>query len=173
VAPADADHVVLVDEQDHELGTLSKLEAHETGQRHRAVSVFIFDGGNRVLLQRRADGKYHSAGQWSNTCCGHPRPGESPVDAARRRLAEEMGLDCPLEHVVTFTYRADVGGGLTEHEIDHVFSGHATVEPNVDPGEVGAWRWASAADIERELRVQPETFTPWFRPAWDALHGRR
>jgi isopentenyl-diphosphate delta-isomerase len=163
--------VVLVDERDREIGIVGKLRAHLTGQRHRAVSVFVFDAIGRVLLQRRADDKYHSAGRWANTCCSHPRPGESPADAAKRRLREEMGLDCALTAVVNFIYRADVGGGLVEHELDHVFVGRSATEPVPDPSEVREYRWAHVEDLLREMRERPNEFVAWLAPAITALQG--
>jgi isopentenyl-diphosphate Delta-isomerase len=122
-----------------------------------------------MLLQRRADAKYHSAGRWANTCCSHPRPGESPADAAQRRLREEMGLDCALTPVGNFTYRADVGGGLVEHELDHVFVGHTAREPVPDPAEVQAFRWTHARELVREMRERPDDFVRWLAPALAAL----
>jgi isopentenyl-diphosphate Delta-isomerase len=166
---AEQELVVLVDERDREIGIVEKLRAHVTGERHRAVSVFVFDAIGRILLQRRADDKYHSAGRWANTCCSHPRPGEAPADAAQRRLREEMGLDCALTAVGNFTYRADVGGGLVEHELDHVFVGRSASEPVPDPGEVREYRWAHLDDIVREMRERPNDFVAWLAPAMAAL----
>src|SRR3954469_14253008 len=112
--------VVLVDEDDREVGLAPKLRAHERGLLHRAFSVFVLNARGEVLLQRRADGKYHSAGLWTNTACGHPRPGEPVAAAARRRLREEMGFECALVAAGTFVYRARVGSELVEHELDHL-----------------------------------------------------
>jgi isopentenyl-diphosphate Delta-isomerase len=155
--------VVLVDPNDAPVGTQEKLAAHEQGQLHRAFSVFVFDKHGRMLLQRRASGKYHSAGLWSNTCCGHPRPGEDTAAGARRRLREEMGVDCTLKPAFTFLYRADVGGGLTEHEYDHVFTARCDETPLPDPSEVGEWRWIAPDELSAELEAHPERFTFWFR----------
>src|SRR5690349_17552900 len=130
----DADEaVVLVNPDDTPIGTLSKLEAHRTGQLHRAFSVFIRDSNGRILLQRRANGKYHSGGLWTNACCGHPRPDEQTRVAAERRLEEEMGIRCDLSRVNTFTYFADLDNGLVEHELDHVFIGTFSGDPSPDP----------------------------------------
>jgi isopentenyl-diphosphate Delta-isomerase len=153
--------VVLVDASDVEIGTAPKGQVHRTGERHRAVSVFLFDAEGRTLLQRRADGKYHSPGLWSNTCCGHPRPGETAMDAARRRLREEMGVECELTHVVTFEYRADVGEGLLEHEVDHVFRGTFSGAPNPDAAEVGSWAWRYLAELETDCAANPERYSAW------------
>jgi isopentenyl-diphosphate delta-isomerase len=155
------DHVVLVDERDRETGTAPKLDAHRSGALHRAFSVMVFDRHHRVLLQRRARDKYHSGGLWANTCCGHPRPGESVVEAARRRLMEEMGIGADLRPVGTFTYRARLGD-LEEHEFDHVLVGRYDGDPRPDPAEVEAWRWVAPADAAAELAAFPERFAVWF-----------
>lgn len=161
------EHVILVDSQDREIGESEKLRAHEAAALHRAVSVFVFDSAGRLLLQRRAAGKYHSAGLWTNTCCGHPRPGETAADAAARRLREEMGVVCELRPAFTFTYRAELEGGLTEHEVDHVFLGTFDGEPAPDPEEAQDWRWAEPVEIAREVAARPEEFTVWFRLVLD------
>lgn len=164
-ADTDQDDVVLVDEDDRELGRAPKLEVHRDGRLHRAVSVFVFDRDGRVLLQRRAAGKYHSAGLWANTCCGHPRPGEAPLAAARRRLRAEMGLDLPLRPVGVFRYRAELDRGLIEHELDHVFTARLEGEPRPDPGEVMEWRLAPIEQLERDLSAAPERYVAWLPPA--------
>jgi isopentenyl-diphosphate delta-isomerase len=166
------ERVILVDPTDEEIGTAGKLEAHERGELHRAFSVFILNARNELLLQRRADGKYHGGGLWSNSCCGHPRPGEETAAAARRRLGEEMGIDCPLERLFSFTYRAEMAGGLTEHEIDHVFIGRYDGDPHPDPREVGAWEWVPAERVRRSLAARPEDYTPWFEAALSGLLDR-
>src|SRR5688500_8369765 len=120
---AQNESVVLVNESDEVIGSAPKLDAHRDGLLHRAFSVFIRDHDGRILLHRRADGKYHSGGLWTNACCGHPRPGEETAAAAERRLLEEMGIGTDLAEAGVFTYHASVGAGLMEHEIDHVFSG--------------------------------------------------
>ena len=158
--------VVLVDEDDREVGLAEKWEAHRTGVLHRAFSVFVFDDAGRVLLQRRAREKYHSGGLWSNTCCGHPLPGESVADGARRRLREEMGIDVALSPAARFTYRAYLEGGMVEHEIDHVLTGMWSGSPSPDPAEVEDWRWTSPAELERELGDAPRRFTAWLPLAW-------
>jgi isopentenyl-diphosphate delta-isomerase len=155
------DLVVLVDEHDRETGTAPKLAAHRAGSLHRAFSVLVFDRRGRVLLQRRARGKYHSGGLWSNTCCGHPRPGESPAAGAGRRLAEEMGFASELCPVGAFTYQARLGE-LMEHEYDHVLVGRFDGEPRPDPSEVEEWRWVDPAEVTAELAAAPERFTAWF-----------
>lgn len=156
------ERVVLVDAHDAEIGTAEKLAAHRAGSLHRAFSVFVFDGRGKVLLQRRAAGKYHSGGKWSNTCCGHPRPGEETLRAARRRLWEEMRLACWLAPVLRFRYRADLGGGMVENEYDHVFVGRCERDPVPDPDEVSAWRWERVDEVVRAVAAHPHAFSTWF-----------
>jgi isopentenyl-diphosphate delta-isomerase len=159
------EQVILVDESDREIGTAPKLEAHRTGALHRAVSVFLTDGHGDVLLQQRAASKYHSPGLWSNTCCGHPRPGEDVRTAGSRRLLEEMGIVCELEPAGTFHYRAEFADGLCEHEIDHVFVGRWHARPHPDPYEVGAWRWMPLGELEAELGANRAAYTAWVQRA--------
>ena len=154
--------VVLVDAQDRAVGTMEKMEAHRKGVLHRAFSVFVFNDAGELLLQQRAAHKYHSAGLWSNTCCSHPRRGESVEAAGRRRLREEMGLDCELRPVFSFIYRAPLEGGLIEHELDHVLIGRTDAAPEPNPDEVAAWRYRSLAAVRDDLRVRPEQYTAWF-----------
>ena len=155
--------MVLVDESDAEIGTLEKQRAHAEGRLHRALSVFVLNSRGEMLLQRRAAGKYHSGGLWTNACCSHPRPGEPVSQAAQRRLHEEMGIRCPLRPAFAFVYRADVGGGLVEHEYDHVFLGRWDGEPAPSTDEVDDWRWAPLERVAEEVAAQPDRFTPWFR----------
>jgi len=157
------ERVVLVDEEDRAIGVEEKMAAHLGGRLHRAFSVFVFDGSGRLLLQRRAAGKYHSARQWSNTCCGHPRPGEALEAAARRRLREEMGLDCPLVKVATYRYRARLENGLWENEVDHLLAGEFEGSPAPDPDEAEGWRWVDPAALRREIAAEPRRFTVWLR----------
>ena len=166
----DADEdVVLVNADDTSIGTLSKLEAHRTGRLHRAFSVFIRDGDGRILLQRRANGKYHSGGLWTNACCGHPRPDEQTRAAAERRLEEEMGVRCELIRVSTFTYFADLDNGLVEHELDHVFIGTFSGDPVPDADEVSEWRWIDLQSLLEWIATDRQAFTAWFTYALDVL----
>jgi isopentenyl-diphosphate delta-isomerase len=159
------DEVVLVDENDRPLGFLPKRRAHEAGGvLHRAFSIFIFDRHKRMLLQLRGENKYHFGGQWTNTCCSHPRKGEGLLEAAHRRLQQEMGFDVPLQELFSFIYRAyDAQSGLTEHEFDHVFVGEYDGEPRPNPAEVDGWQWIEIADLRRDLQAHPEHYTVWFR----------
>ena len=157
--------VILVDEQDRAIGAAPKLDAHRDAQLHRAFSIFISDDDGKILLHRRADGKYHSSGFWTNACCGHPRPGEDALTAAHRRLREEMGIACDLEERGAFIYRAAVDNGLTEHELDHVFVGRYSGDPSPAREEVQDWKWISPDELNAWLAREPEVFTVWFRQA--------
>jgi len=163
--------VILVDEEDRLLGTAEKLAAHrDGGQLHRAFSIFIFDGQGRMLLQQRAAEKYHFRGKWTNACCGHPRPGEDLLHAARRRLREEMGFETELQRVLAFVYSArDEAAGLTEREFDHVLVGRFDGEPRADPAEIAAIRWMTRDELERDLSARADTYTPWFADAYARL----
>lgn len=165
------EHVVLVNEWDEELGLMEKLEAHRTGALHRAFSIFLFDKQGRLLLQQRALGKYHSAGLWTNTCCSHPRSGEDLLAAAHRRLKEEMGLTAELEHRFSFIYRGEVGDGLWEHELDHVFTGLLEEVPVPDPAEVMDFRWVEPEQLAKDLATDPKTYTIWLRKCWPQVAG--
>jgi isopentenyl-diphosphate delta-isomerase len=157
------DDVILVDDHDVAIGTMPKLEAHQRGLRHRALSVIVRDSHGRLLLQARAAGKYHSGGLWTNTCCSHPRPGEDTGNAAARRLEEEMGFSCPLSHLFSTHYRAHVSNGLIEDEIVHVLAGRFDGTPIPDPREVSAWCWQAPVEIARDIEARPERYTVWFR----------
>ncbi len=170
----DKDLVILVDENDREIGLKDKLSAHRDGDLHRALSVFIFDSQGRMLLQRRAMQKYHSGGLWTNTCCSHPKPGEAVMDAAIRRLQEEMGIACNnLVRVFSFTYKADVGNGLVEHELDHVFIGSSEALPKTDYEEVMEYRYLSLSEVQQELEEKPASYTTWFHLIFDHIKSLR
>lgn len=142
-----------------------KLDAHRRGLRHPAISVFVMDDAGRTLLQQRAAGKYHTPLLWANACCTHPHWGEDMAECAARRLDEELGLRLPLVPRGRIEYRADVGGGLTEHERVDIFVAHAPpgTAPAPDPAEVAATRWVSVPDLRAEIAAHPERFTPWLR----------
>lgn len=156
------EHVILVDDADRPIGTAGKLEAHRAGRRHRAFSVIIWNSAGELLLQRRADGKYHSALLWTNACCGHPRPSEAAGVAAERRLEEEMGFRCALTELGTFSYHAKLDRGMTENELVHVFRGLHDGGINPDPNEVEAFRWCTLDALRQEIRDEPQRFTVWF-----------
>ena len=157
------DNLILVDENDNPIGAMPKLLAHQLGRLHRAFSVFIFNEQGELLIQQRALHKYHSAGQWANSCCSHPTLGEDTQQAAQRRLHEELGFTTELEHVGTLMYHAPVSGGLIENEYDHLFIGNYnhSISPNTE--EVIAIRWVSLEHLTAEIKAKPENFTPWFK----------
>jgi isopentenyl-diphosphate delta-isomerase len=155
--------LILVDRQDRKTGIAEKLQAHQQGLLHRAFSIFIFDSKGRLLLQQRAFGKYHSEGLWSNTCCGHPRPGERTAAAAKRRLFEEMGISCQLRKVFTLLYREPVSNQLIEYEYGHIFVGTCDCEPVATPEEANDWQWQTLSKLPACIAAAPETFTVWFR----------
>jgi len=156
--------LVLVDEQDCQVGMASKSQVHALGLLHRAFSVFIFNERGELLLQKRSLKKYHSGGLWSNTCCGHPNPGERVKDAAERRLFEEMGFTVPLHYLFTFSYRAELANGLIENEVDHVFTGNysSSIMYNVD--EVMDSRFSSLEELD--TLADPQAYSPWFHLAY-------
>lgn len=157
------EHVILVDNNDIEIGIMSKLEAHQKGILHRAFSVFIFNSQNEMLLQQRAFGKYHSAGLWSNTCCSHPFQGEKTLDAAKRRLMEEMGIKANLNHLYSFTYKAQLDNELSEHEFDHVFFGTCDEKPCANKNEISKWKYIAIPALLNDLKRNPNTYTEWFK----------
>jgi isopentenyl-diphosphate Delta-isomerase len=157
------DQLVLVNKKDEAIGFGEKLVVHRLGLLHRAFSIFIFNSRGELLLQRRSHSKYHSSGLWSNTCCGHPRPGEQVIPASRRRLQAEMGLDCKLESVGSFIYQADVGDGLTEHELDHLLIGNSNLKPNPNLNEADSWKWVDVRTLQNELTDKPGDFSCWLR----------
>lgn len=166
------ERVILVNDKDEAIGSMEKMEAHEKGVLHRAFSVFVFDTHDRMLLQRRAMSKYHSGGLWTNTCCSHPREGETTEEAAHRRLQEEMGFDCPLEARFHFIYKAELDKGLTEHELDHVFTGIHEGEIHLNSVEVMEYRYISMADLEVELAEDASQYTEWFKIALPELRSK-
>lgn len=151
--------------EDGALYPIEKMEAHELGALHLAISAFVFDG-ERLLIQRRALTKYHCGGLWANTCCTHPHWGEAPDAAARRRVREELGFEVDLTQTRIVTYRAAVDNGLVEHERVHMFTGQATeatLAINLNPAEVCETRWVTGSELKAEIAAQPEIFTPWFK----------
>lgn len=165
------EHVILVDDCDTEIGAAEKLAAHQENRLHRAFSIFIFreNNGLELLLQQRALSKYHSPGLWTNTCCSHPRPGETILEAGERRLKEELGFSTPLKQLGWFHYNAHFPNGLSENEIDHVLIGMLPpdVTPHPHPDEIHAWRWITPAALKHEMALHPGHFTPWLAQALD------
>lgn len=155
--------VVLVDETDHPIGVMEKTEAHRLGLLHRAFSILIYNSKGEMLLQQRADHKYHSGGLWTNACCSHPRPGEEIVAAAHRRLKEEINLQCDLTIIGHFIYKHQFEENLFEHEYDYVLKGICDVEPVINKDEVKAFKWISIKDLSSDMMVNPEQYTFWFK----------
>jgi isopentenyl-diphosphate delta-isomerase len=159
------EEVILVDEMDREIGTMEKLHAHEVGLLHRAISVFLFNLKGELLLQKRASSKYHSGGLWTNTCCSHPRPGEKNIDAAIRRLYEEMGICSDLDYSFSFTYTANFQNGLIENEFDHVFTGISQVTPQINIEEAEDFNYVSIPNVIIDMNKNPNNYTEWFKIA--------
>lgn len=159
----DSNKVILVDETDAVLGEMDKMEAHIKGQLHRAISVFIFNSRGQWLLQRRAMDKYHSGGLWTNSCCSHPAPGESTMDAANRRLREEMGMETTLYSAFSFIYRAEFDNNLIEHELDHVFVGYSNADPILNHDEAMDFTYETYQNIETGIRNNPQNYSAWFK----------
>jgi isopentenyl-diphosphate delta-isomerase len=165
------ENVILVNEQDQVIGTMPKMEAHTEGKLHRAFSVFVFNSEGELLLQQRAADKYHSGSKWSNTCCSHPRQGEDTLAAAHRRLFEEMGLKCELNEAFSFIYKAEMDGGLTEHEYDHVYVGVSDVPPVPDPNEVAAYSYENMSELEGKLISQPDQYSEWLKICFSRVNS--
>jgi len=163
------EEVILVDTQDNELGTMEKMEAHRKGLLHRAFSVFIFNSNGEFLLQKRDSKKYHSGGLWSNTCCSHPRLGETTLDAANRRLNEEMGMKANLTHAFSFMYKSNLDKELIEHELDHVFIGYSNELPQINLDEVESYRYISKELLDVELEKHKADFTEWLKICYEEL----
>lgn len=156
------EELVLVDENDQQIGISSKLDVHRIGLLHRAFSIFLWNDNGQMLLQRRAATKYHSAGLWANTCCGHPRPYEDIHDAADRRLFEELGMRAHLTWQGVYSYRAEMPNALIENELVHFFTGyvHQAAVPN--PDEVDDLRWVTIDQLLTDFSASPENYSAWF-----------
>jgi isopentenyl-diphosphate delta-isomerase len=157
------ERLILVDERNRATGTGGKLAVHRSGLLHRAFSIFIVDGQGRILLQKRSRIKYHSGGLWANSCCGHPRPGERTMPAARRRLTEELGLSAPLSFGFRSRYRAELDGGMAENELVYVYFGPLKALPQPDPAEVSDVEFAAPEEIRRRIARDPDAFVYWLR----------
>lgn len=165
----EVEKVILVNEKDEAIGEMEKLEAHQKGLLHRAFSIFVFNDKNELLLQQRAFSKYHSAGLWTNTCCSHPRPGETIQEAAHRRLWEEMGLKMDLKHQGHFIYKTKFENELIEHELDHLLYGSSNQVPDINPEEVHSYKWLSIPAIKKDIQTHPSHYTVWFKIALEKL----
>ena len=163
------DMVILVDEQNKEIGVMEKLEAHVQGNLHRAISVFIFNGDGEMLLQKRADSKYHSGGLWTNACCSHPKPGEKTLAAAKRRLIEEMNMKAELKFLYSFGYLTNFKNGLIEHELDHMYFGITNNKPELNPEEASDWKYMNLDDIGADLKANPSHYSEWFKLSFEQI----
>ena len=159
----DKTEVVLVDRDDNVIGSMEKLEAHQKGLLHRAFSIFVFNSNNELLIHKRAMGKYHSEGLWTNTCCSHPMPGESIIDAAHRRLNQEMGFDCEMQSIFSFIYYVSLENELVEHELDHVLVGRFDGKPILNTEEASEFKWESLEKIINDIKSKPDEYTYWFK----------
>ena len=164
------EHVILVDENDNQIGLMPKMEAHEKAVLHRAFSVFIFNDKNELMLQQRAMNKYHSPGLWTNTCCSHQRDGESNLEAGKRRLEEEMGFVTDLQESTSFIYKAPFDNGLTEHEYDHVMIGSYNEAPIINKGEAADWKWMTLEAVKDDIALQPGLYTAWFKIIFEKFY---
>ena len=166
------DYVILVDAHDSPVGQMEKMEAHLKGELHRALSVIVFKCNGEIVLQQRAFSKYHTPGLWSNTACSHPRPGEDSLEAATRRLQEEMGFTTQLEKSFDFIYKAHFDNGLIEHEFDHVFFGTFDGDPVVNTHEANDFKWVKPGELMEDMRSSPELYTVWFRIIMEKIEDR-
>jgi len=163
------EHVILVDSENRQLGTMEKMEAHQKGLLHRAFSIFIFNSSGEMLVHQRAEEKYHCGGLWTNAVCSHPRPDETQSHALKRKMIQEMGFVTDVKKVFDFTYRAELSNGLVEHEYDEVFYGIYDGDLSPNPKEVQDYRYASILEIREQLKRNPDLFTPWFSHLFERI----
>jgi len=164
------EQVILVNENDEQIGLMPKMEAHEKAVLHRAFSVFVFNEQNQLMLQQRAAEKYHSPLLWANTCCSHQRDGESNLEAGKRRLQEEMGFVCELEEKTSFIYKAPFDNGLTEHELDHILVGYFNENPTLNREEVEDFKWMTVEEVKDDMALNPEIYTEWFKIIFEKFY---
>jgi isopentenyl-diphosphate delta-isomerase len=170
IVSSEQEELILVDREDREIGFVSKADAHDgDGVLHRAFSLFLFDDDGRLLLQKRAPQKRLWGGYWSNSCCSHPRRGESLEVATRRRLRDELNFETTLEHVYRFCYQASFGEAGSEHELCHVYLGRTSADLQPNDSEIAELRYVAPADLDSEMATQPGHFTPWFQQEWMEL----
>ncbi|ROO23747.1 isopentenyl-diphosphate Delta-isomerase [Salinisphaera orenii] len=172
VVSFDDEPLIVVDSDDNVLGHMPKAEAHVgEGVLHRAFSIFLFDGDGNTLLQRRADGKQLWGGYWSNSCCSHPRRGESVDMAAVRRLHEELGVNARLSFLYRFEYHARFGEAGSEHEMCSVYAARSDAPVSVNPNEISACRPVAPDTLDAELAAHPERYTPWLKMEWPRIRA--
>jgi len=170
IVSSESEELILVDEDDNELGFLSKARCHDgPGVLHRAFSLFLFDDNGELLLQQRGESKRLWPGFWSNSCCSHPRRGESMEIATMRRLRDELNIETSLEHVYRFCYTAEFSEAGSENELCHVYLGKVTGDIQANDSEISGIRFVSPAVLDEELSRHPQRFTPWFKQEWRAL----
>ena len=163
--------VILVDKNDNQLGLIEKIEAHEKAVLHRAFSVFILNDDHELLIQKRALNKYHSPGLWTNTCCSHPRDGETIKKAGIRRLSEEMGFETDLKVLLSFIYKAEFDNGLFEHEYDYVLVGYYNQNPIINENEVCDWKWINLDFLKEDIKINPSNYTVWFKIIFNKFYN--
>lgn len=164
------ENVILVNENDEQIGLMPKMEAHVKGVLHRAFSIFVFNDDNELMLQQRALDKYHSPGLWTNTCCSHQRAGETNIQAGKRRLREEMGFVVDLQESISFIYKAPFENGLTEHEYDHILIGKYNDTPNINISEVADWKWMPLEAVKEDMILHPHLYTEWFKIIFEKFY---
>jgi len=164
------EQVILVNDKDEAIGLMPKMEAHEKALLHRAFSVFVLNEHNEIMMQQRAAEKYHSPLLWTNTTCSHQRNGESNIAAGTRRLQEEMGFTTELKELFSFIYKAPFDNGLTEHEFDHVMIGYYNDAPKINPDEAESWKWMAIEDVKKDMLVNANSYTIWFRIIFDEFY---
>ena len=170
IVSSECEELILVDREDRNIGFISKADAHDgAGVLHRAFSLFLFNDDGELLLQQRAPGKRLWGGYWSNSCCSHPRRGESLELATTRRLQDELNFDTELEHVYWFCYEAQFGDAGSENELCHVYLGRTSSDVRPNDSEIAAVRYVSPAQLQAEFAERPERFTPWFLQEWREL----
>ena len=172
IVSSEREELILVDRDDNEIGYASKADAHDGGGiLHRAFSLFLFNEAGELLLQQRAPSKRLWGGYWSNSCCSHPRRGESLAVATSRRLLDELNFEAELEYVYRFCYQAEFGRAGSENELCHVFLGRAIEKIQPNESEISSIRYITAGDLAKELELHPDSFTPWFKQEWQALNS--
>lgn len=165
-----AEPLILVDDADREIGQMNKADCHAGGGvLHRAFSLFIFNGRDELLLQQRSAHKRLWPNYWSNSCCSHPRSGESMTTAIHRRLMEELGLRSTLEFLFKFKYQAQYDAQGAEHELCSVFFGRSSTPVHTNREEIADWRWIALPELQRQLNDEADRFTPWFKLEWEQI----
>jgi len=170
IVSSESEELILVDGNDQEIGHLSKAHCHDgAGVLHRAFSLFLFNDSGELLLQQRAENKRLWPGYWSNSCCSHPRRGESLEIATMRRLSDELNIETELEHVYRFCYTAEFGKAGSENELCHVYLGRVNGRVQPNESEIASVRFVSAGNVAQELANSADRFTPWFKQEWHEL----